>query len=196
MGGNLPSARILTTIVLLILSGVFVAGTQRKPPVEYRIGPDDVLTVNLFDQDPKYSGDFTVRPDGKITMLLVDDIHAGGKTPLELKEEVRKAYAKYFDEPVVLVRAKEIHSLKFFISGEVARPGVYPLDDSMNIFQAIAVAGDLNPWANKKSIVIIRKEPLPNGKPDRIFFNYKKALEPGYTGTIPELKSGDQVIVR
>jgi polysaccharide biosynthesis/export protein len=195
MGGNHPSARIFTTIGLLVLSGVIVAASQRKPPVEYRIGPDDVLSVNLFDQDPKYSGDFTVRPDGKITMLLLDDIHAGGKTPLELKEDVTKAFAKYFAEPVVLVRAKEIHSRKVYIVGEVARQAAYPLNDSMDILQLITIAGGLNPWADKKNIVLIRKDPLP-GEAAKSSFNYKKAMDPRSKVTIPDLRPGDQVIVK
>src|SRR5262245_16817825 len=196
MGGNLPSARILTILGLIALSGAFAAAKQPTAPIEYRIGPDDVLSVTLFDQDPKYSGEFTVRPDGKITMLLLDDIHAGGKTPLELKDAVTKAFAKYFDEPVVLVRAKEIHSRKVYITGEVAKQAAYPLNDSMNVVQLIALAGGLNPWADKKNIVVIRKDPKP-GEREKISFNYKKASDPRAKKVdIPDLRPGDQVIVR
>src|SRR5262249_51209187 len=84
MSATLRPLWLLTIVGLLVLSGANSAARQSKA-VEYRIGPDDVLSVRLFDQDPKYSSDVTVRPDGKITLALIDDIDAGGLTPMQLK---------------------------------------------------------------------------------------------------------------
>jgi polysaccharide export outer membrane protein len=184
---------------LLVLSSTAVPASQSKaqvPAFEYRIGPRDVLTVNLFGQDPKYSGDVTVQPDGKITLLLVDEIGALGLTPLELKKELTRAYAKYFEEPVIMVRPKEINSLKVFITGEVVNSGAYDLTESMSIVQLISIAGGLKDWADKETIVLIRKELLPDGSPDRVFFNLKQLHERKFEGEIPRLGPGDQVLVR
>ena len=100
VGLHLHPLRMLAIIGLLVLSGANAAARQSKA-VEYKIGPDDVLSVRLFDQDPKYSADVTVRPDGKITLALIDDIEAGGLTPMQLKATLTTAYAKYFEEPIV-----------------------------------------------------------------------------------------------
>ena len=199
MRNNHHFVRVLAASSLLVLSSTTVPASQspaQAPSFEYRIGPRDVLTVSLFGQDPKYSGDVTVQPDGKITLLLVDEIGALGLTPLELKKELTRAYAKYFDEPIIMVRPKEIHSLKVFILGEVVRQGAYDLTDSMDVLQLIAQAGGFTPFADKENIVIIRKEPLPDGKLDRTPFNYKKTLDPRSGLAIPLLKPGDQVHVR
>jgi polysaccharide export outer membrane protein len=174
------------------------AGTAKPAtaPPDYVIGADDVLIVSLFGQDPKYSGEVTVRPDGKITLLLVDEIRASGLTPLQLKAELVKAYAKYFEDPVILVSPKQINSRRVFIDGNVAKPGAYPLNESMTILQLISMAGGLLEFADKEKIVLIRKDPLPNGRPDRVFFNYQKVFEPVNLPEIPKLRPGDQVIVR
>jgi polysaccharide biosynthesis/export protein len=190
--------RVLATSSLLVLSSTTVPASQSQtqvPSFEYRIGPRDVLTVSLYGQDPKYSGDVTVQPDGKITLLLVDEIGALGLTPLELKKELTRAYAKYFEEPIILVRPKEIHSLKVFILGEVVRQGAYDLTASMSVSELIAHAGGFTPWANKE-IMIIGKEPRPDGSVDKTPFNYKRALDPRSGLAIPLLRPGDEVHVR
>jgi polysaccharide export outer membrane protein len=172
-----------------------VNGAAHPPPNDYIIGANDVLTITLFGQDPKYSGDVTVRPDGKITMILIDEIVASGRTPLQLKAELTKAYSKYFQEPVIIVNPRQINSRMVYISGQVFKPGAYPLNDSMDILQLIALAGGLQEYADKENIVLIRKELLPNGSTKREFFNYKKVFQKGATITIPQLKPGDQVFV-
>jgi polysaccharide export outer membrane protein len=190
--------RVLAASSLLALSSTTVPASQSKPqapPFEYRIGARDVLTVSLFGQDPKYSGDVTVQPDGKIMLLLVDEIGALGLTPMELKQELTRAYAKYFAEPIVMVRPKEFNSLKVFITGEVLQSGAYDLTESMNIVHLITLAG-LRDWADKETIVLIRKDPLPDGRPDRVFFNLKALHDRKPVDDIPLLGPGDQVLVR
>lgn len=110
--------RVFTMIGLLVLCGATAAADQPKTTVDYKIGPDDVLSINLFDQDPKYSSDVRVRPDGKITLALLDDVQARGLTPMELKAALTAAYSRYFSEPVVYVTAKEVRSRKVYITGE------------------------------------------------------------------------------
>lgn len=196
MSIDLRPVRTLTTIGLILLTAASLAARQSARKTEYRIGPDDVLSVNLYGQDPKYSREVTVRPDGKITLLLLDDVQAADLTPLELKAQLTRAYSKYFEEPVLLVDAKQINSRKVYISGEVARPGEYKLNGEMNIVQLIALAGDFTSWADREKIALIRKEPLPDGKLDKSFFNFKTIFDSKSTKPVPMLEPGDQVIVK
>lgn len=199
MWNKLHVVRVLAASSLLVLSSAGVPASESNPQAplyEYRIGPRDVLTVSLFGQDPKYSGDVTVQPDGKIMLVLVDEIGALGLTPLELKKELTKAYAKYFEEPIIMVRPKEINSMKVYITGEVLNSGAYDLTETMNILTLISLAGGLKEWADKENIVLIRKEPLPDGTPDRVFFNWKKLHQRGPVDEIPWLRPGDQVLVK
>jgi polysaccharide export outer membrane protein len=165
-------------------------------PDDYVIGVDDILTVAIYGQDPKYSTDVTVRPDGKITLLLVDEIVASGRTPIQLRGDLVKAYGKFFQEPVIHVTAKEIRSRRVYIVGLVMRPGYYYMNEPLNVLQLIAIAGGLQEFASKEDITIVRKDPLPNGVPDKVTFNYNKVFDAKNRTPIPQLKPGDQVIVR
>jgi polysaccharide export outer membrane protein len=200
---------VLTACVLLVTSAAAQkptqppatpsgngTGTAPPLPADYVIGVDDILTIAVYGQDPKYSGDVTVRPDGKITLLLIDEIVASGRTPVQLRGELIKAYSKFFQEPVIHVSAKEIRSRRVYIVGMVMRPGYYYMNDSMNVLQLIAVAGGLHEFASKEDITIVRKDPLPNGAPDRITFDYNKVFDLKNREPIPQLKPGDQVVVR
>ena len=188
------------SIAVLVLVGASAAGAQQSSsPLAYKIGPDDVLEVTLFGQDPKYSGDVTVQPDGRITLLLLDDVLAAGLTPRELKTQLIKAYGKYFDglgDADLQVSPRQINSRKVYITGQVMKPGAYNINDSMSILQLIALAGDLQVYADKKNILLIRKEPRADGKLDRIFFNYEEVFNKVRDASIPQLRPGDQVIVR
>ena len=194
-GLHLHPLRVFTMIGLLVLCGATAAADQPKTTVDYRIGPDDVLSINLFDQDPKYSSDVRVRPDGKITLALLDDVQARGLTPMELKAALTAAYSKYFNEPVVYVTAKEVRSRKVYITGEILRPAAYSLNDSMDLVQVISEAGGFQPWANQKQIVLIRKDQQPNEKDGRVFFDYTKLFKRGSVA-IPDLRPGDVVVVK
>lgn len=165
------------------------------PPPDYVIGPDDVLTITVFGQDPAlHSGDVIVRPDGKISRLLIDEVQAAGLTPLQLKAELTTAYAKFFREPMILVQPKQINSRKVGISGMVFKSGEFPLNEPMDILQLITRAGGLQEYADKENIRLIRRH--PDGKIETIVFNYKKVFEGKGVTQVPQLKPGDQVLVR
>jgi polysaccharide biosynthesis/export protein len=166
--------------------------TSTSVPTDYVIGPDDVLGV-LFWREPEISGDVTVRPDGIITIPLLRDIPAAGSTPEQLRERIQKAAEKYISQPNVTVVVRQIRSRNAFITGQVARPGPYPIVGQMTVLQLIAVAGGLGEFANGKDITIVRTE---NGKTVVMPFNYKDvsrgknvqqniALKPGDTVTVP-----------
>jgi polysaccharide export outer membrane protein len=165
-------------------------------PTDFRIGIDDVLTVAVY-QNKDLTGDFTVRPDGKITMFLINDVQAAGLTPDELRQSVVKALAAgdFIHDPTVTVQVKEIHSLKVSIMGSgVAKTGEYPLKPHMTVLNLITLAGGLTEYAKKDKISIIR---VVNGKQTLFKFNYDDVQDQKVKALAQniELKAGDVVIV-
>jgi len=160
-------------------------------PNDYVIGPEDVLSI-LYWREKDLSGDVKVRPDGKISLPLLNDVVAAGLTPAQLRDRLTEASRKYVEDPNVTVVVKEMNSRKVFITGEVARPGAYPLISTLTVMQLIAVAGGLNEFAEAKSISIMRVEA---GKTRTFPFDYRNVA----SGKKPEqnivLKPGDTVVV-
>jgi polysaccharide biosynthesis/export protein len=138
----------------------------------YVIGPTDVLGIHVW-KEPDFSRDVLVRPDGQITLPLIGDIQASGKTTLQLKILVAKRLKDFIDNPEVTVILLESHSKKFFIIGKVNEPGTYQLSPNMTVLQALSLAGGLAEWADKDSIRVIRRS---GGKEEIIKFNYKKVI--------------------
>jgi polysaccharide biosynthesis/export protein len=160
-------------------------------PAGYVIGPEDVLTVHFW-RDKDMSADVAVRPDGMISLLLVNDIKAAGHTPEELREEIIKAASKYIDDPTVTVVVKEINSRKVFITGMVGKPGPYPLTAPTTVMQLLSMAGGVHEFAKSKNIMILRKE---NGREVAIRFNYDDVRRGRNLRQNIELQPGDTVIV-
>ncbi|HUE86397.1 MAG TPA: polysaccharide biosynthesis/export family protein [Vicinamibacterales bacterium] len=160
-------------------------------PPDYVIGPDDVLNI-VFWREKDMSGDVTVRPDGRITLPLINEIVAAGLTPEELRKEVTAAADKLMEEPTVAVVVKEIRSRKVFITGQVSKPGPYPLMGPTTVLQLIATAGGVLEYADEKNISIMRIE---NGKPISLRFNYKDVKRRRNLGQNITLKPGDTIVV-
>ena len=165
--------------------------TGVMPPPDYVIGTDDVLVV-VYWRDKDMSGEVTVRPDGKITLPLVNDIVAAGLTPAQLRDRITEASLRYIEEPNVTVVVRQINSLKVFITGEIGRPGPYPLMAPTTVLQLIALAGGLREYADGKKIVILR---TISGKPTGFAFNYKEVVSRKNLRQNIELKPGDTVVV-
>jgi polysaccharide biosynthesis/export protein len=161
------------------------------PPADYVIGPEDVLTV-FFWREKDLSGDVQVRPDGRISLPLLNDIDAAGLTPDELRSALTEAARKYYDEPTVTVVVKQINSRKVFITGNVGNPAPYPMLAPMSVMQLITMAGGLTEYANRQNITILRTE---GGKPVSLRFNYKDVERGRNLQQNIMLKPGDQVIV-
>lgn len=169
------------------------AGTAASsaPTPGYVIGADDVLTVTFWRD--QISADVVVRPDGRISLPLLNDVHAAGYTPEGLARALEEAASKYITEPSAVVIVKEIRSRKVFVVGEVANPGVVPLLTNMNLLQVIAMAGGLLEHADKKNIVVIRTE---NGQEKRLKFNYKDVVNGKNVKQNVQLQPNDTVVVR
>jgi len=160
-------------------------------PPGYVIGPDDVLMI-VFWREKDMSAEVTVRPDGKISLPLLNDVDAAGITPEQLRLNLEKAAAKLMSEPNASVVVKTINSRKVYITGNVLRPGNYPLNGEMTVLQLIAVAGGLQEYADSKNIVILRKV---DGREQRLKFNYKDVTKQKHPEQNIALKPGDTVIV-
>ena len=161
-------------------------------PSDYVIGVEDVLSV-VFWREKDMSADVIVRPDGKISLPMLNDITAAGLTPEALADVVAKAGAKLVREPGATVIVKEIRSRKIYIIGEVSRPGTFQLGSEMTVLQALGEAGGFIEGADKGDVVIVRNE---GGKERRFKFNYNDVVD----GKKPEqnirLLPGDTIIVR
>ena len=158
---------------------------------EYIIGPTDVLEIHVW-REPDLSRTIPVRPDGKITLPLLNDVQASGLTPLELKAGIEKRLAEFVESPTVSVAVQEIHSKNIFVLGQVESPGQYPLQQDLTVLQALSLAGGLAEWADKGDVVILRKE---NGKQSRIKFDYKNISKGKHLEKNIVLQPGDTIIV-
>ena len=160
-------------------------------PPGYVIGPDDALTV-VFWREKELSADVVVRPDGMISLPLLNDVKAEGLTPEQLRVSLTSAAAKFVEEPTVTVVVKAINSRKVFITGQVSKPGPYPLGGPTTVLQLIAMAGGIAEYADKKEITILRNE---NGRQIALPFNYKDVMKGKKLQQNIELKAGDTVVV-
>lgn len=168
-----------------------VAPTGVTPPAGYVIGPDDVLAIVIW-REKEMSSDVVVRPDGMISLPLLNELQAAGLTPDQLRAVIEKAASKYVSEPNASVVVKEIHSRKVYVTGMVVKGGPFPLSGDMTVMQAIALAGGLQEYADSKNIVIIRKD---EGRERYFKFNYKDVLKQKNVAQNILLKPGDTIVV-
>jgi polysaccharide biosynthesis/export protein len=156
------------------------------------IGNDDVLSIDVW-KEPDISRSIPVRSDGKISLPLVGEVQAAGKTPLQLEQSITSRLRNYIADPSVTVIVQQINSEKFNILGEVTKPGSYPLTQGITVLDAIAAAGGLRDFAKQKSIYILR--PNSSGGNSRIDFNYKDVVKGKNPEQNIELEPRDTVIV-
>lgn len=163
-------------------------------PPDYVIGPDDVLTISFW-RDKDLSSDVVVRPDGKVSLQLINDIQASGLTPDQLRLSVTTAAARFVEDPTVTIVVKQINSRKVYVVGQVAKPGTYPLGGPMTLVQLIALAGGLSEFADRENIVILRAERKADGEPVSVRVNYDDLIKRRNLKQNIELKPGDTVLV-
>ena len=158
---------------------------------QYRIGPEDVIAVTVWKNEAM-SRTVPVRPDGMISLPLLDDVQASGRTAMELRDVIAKKLVEYMPSPEVSVIVNDVRSFKVSVMGEVARPARYELKSVTTVLDVLAQAGGFNQFANRSKIVILR----PNGKGmTRIPFNYNKVISSGGEDENFYLQSGDIVLV-
>jgi len=159
----------------------------------YVIGPSDELSINVWGE-PDMSRVVPVRPDGMISIPLINDVQAAGKTPMQLAAAISEKLVSgsLVKDPQVTVTVTAINSQRVFILGNVARAGAYPLVPGMTVLQAISSAGGLGQFAKQTQIYILRTE---NGKSTRFPFNYKLVLRGQNPAQDIVLKPGDTIVV-
>ena len=158
---------------------------------DYLIGKGDVLEISVW-REPMLSGETIVRNDGMISLPLIGDVQAGGRTTLLVKKEVQERLKEFISEPVVTVMLRIPVSQKFYVLGEVNAPGEYDLVKDMNILQGIARAGGFTEWASKSRMLLLRKE---NGHEKRIPINYNDIVRGRDLGQNLPLRADDTLVV-
>jgi len=158
---------------------------------DYRIGPEDVLDIAVWN-NTAISRTVPVRPDGKISLPLLNDTQAAGLTPMQLREVLIKKLAEYMPMPEVSVIVREVHSFKVSVIGEVKRPGRHELKSRATVLDALALAEGLGEFAARGRIVILRHE--GNGL-KRILFNYNKVVSTDGELENFLLQPGDIIVV-
>jgi polysaccharide biosynthesis/export protein len=153
-----------------------------------------VLSV-VFWREKEMSAEVVVRPDGYISLPLLNDVRAAGLTPELLRNHLVRAAAQYLEDPNATVIVKEIHSRRVFITGQVAKPGSYALAGSTTVLQLLSMAGGLLEYADKENIIVVHAARRPDGEPwsDRV--NYIEVMKRKKIKQNIELKPGDTVIV-
>jgi polysaccharide export outer membrane protein len=156
------------------------------------IGADDVIAINVW-KEPDLSRSIPVRSDGKITLPLIGEVQAAGKTPHQLELELVSKLQNFISEPEVTVIVQDIRSQRFNILGQVAKPGSYLLTSSTTVLDAIAMAGGFRDFAKKKSIYVLRQN--PNGTQSRLPFNYSDVIKGQNFEQNVKLKPRDTVVI-
>ena len=165
-------------------------GTTHADPL-YVIGPEDTLDINVWGE-PSVSRTVPVRPDGKISLPLLDDVEAAGLTPDQLGKQITQDLRKYIDNPQVTVIVTAINSQRISILGEVNHSGTFQMLPNMTILQALSDAGGFTPFAKLADIYVLR---MVNGHEDKITFNYKQVLRGTDNQHVLLLRPGDTIIV-
>ncbi len=190
---------------LIIFAGLCRAGQSQKndsskpaavptpatADAGYIIGPQDVLSIDVW-KNQEVSRNVPVRPDGKISLPLLNDVQAAGLTPMQLQNNLRDALKKFISDPQVTVIVTQINSQRIYVLGEVAHPGAFPMLPHMNVLQALSTAGGFSQFAKESGVYVLRTE---NGKQVTLPFNYKEVVRGKRADQNIELKPGDTVVV-
>jgi polysaccharide export outer membrane protein len=199
---NSPASRRARTAFAfaLLACGAAAAGGQDEKPAadasapvshlapSYKIGPADVLQIVVW-REAELTRDVEVRLDGMITLPLLGELQAAGRTPSELADTLSKALGKYVETPKVTVGVSRANSARFYIIGQVARSGEFPLTGRTTVLQGLALAGGFREFAKTESIVIVRPDQTP------IQINYKRIAEGKDVSQNVLLAPGDTVVV-
>ncbi len=164
--------------------------SQGKRPDEYVLGPGDVIQIVVW-RNEHLSKTLPVRPDGKISLPLVDDVQAAGMTPSQLKETISKGLKHFIDNPIVTVIVSEVNNFKVSVIGEVKKPGVYLLKGKTTVLEAISMAEGFTEFATTNNILLMKKT-----KGERLRFDYRAYISGENMDQNVYLDPGDTIIVK
>ena len=156
-------------------------------PVKYQIGPEDLLYIRVW-REPDFTLPVSVRPDGKITMPLIGEVQAAGENPEQLTDRLKGLLTEYLKNPDVSVFVTEVRSKRFYIDGEMYRPGWFPLVTRTSILEALSRGGGFREFANTKKIRVLRGAEV-------LYFNYKDVSKGKHLEQNIAVENGDHIIV-
>jgi polysaccharide export outer membrane protein len=185
-----------TTVAAARIDSATPAASKTAPiaattDAAYVIGPEDMLDISVW-KEPDVSRVVPVRPDGRISLPLINDVQAAGLSPQQLAGSVSEKLKKYLNEPQVTVIVTAINSQRVFVVGEVLRAGAFPMLPGMTVLQALSSAGGFTTFADVKKIHVVR---LRNGKQIEIPFNYRDVLKGDNSEQNIKLEAGDTIVV-
>jgi polysaccharide export outer membrane protein len=188
---------VFASLLFTCFSTVAVGQAQTLEPPKstggplYVIQPNDVLAIFVW-KEPALSGKVTVRPDGRISFPLIQDMQAGGLNPVQLKENIERGLKAFLDVPNVTVIVDAIQSYRVYVTGRVGKPGPIMSEKPISVLQALSIAGGLQDFANTAEIVIIRN----SGEDSTLYrFNYPEVIRGKNFSQNMLLRSGDVVVV-
>lgn len=167
------------------------AVTAAGAEADYKIGPQDTIRIDVW-KEPDISRTIPVRPDGKISLPLLNDVQASGLTAMQLAASLRESLTKYLTNPQVTVTVTEINSRRVYLTGEVSHAGALPLLPNMTVLQALSSAGGFTQFAKLKNIYVLRNE---DGKQVKHPFNYKEVVKGKLAEQNILLQPGDVIVV-
>ncbi len=199
LGHILPSTAV-AIVAILALGFSSRLNAQAQAPASgskdvdanYLIGPSDMLAISVW-KDAELSKTLPVRPDGKISLPLINEIEVSGLTAKAVQDIITQKLKDYISDPQVTVIVQEVRSRTYSILGKVAKQGSFPLGKPIKVLEAIAIAGGFTDFAQQTKIYIMR--PKSDGSTQTIPFNYKKAIKPHDPAEDIELQNGDTIIV-
>lgn len=193
MNNRNPVFGVWATLVALIIGmgGWSTAAAAEPASNAYRINAEDLLEVSVWKEEDLQKT-VAVRPDGGITLPLIGNVQAAGKTTVELQKILTTRLDEYIPDPVVTVSVAEIRGYKIYVTGEVANPGTYLMGSYVDVLQALTMAGGVTPFADRSSIRILRR----SGASESIHrFNYNQVQKGRRLEQNIVLEAGDTIIV-
>jgi len=196
MSALLSSARrvtilgLLTSVLVTLVYSTSISA-QTGNGLEYRIGPEDVLHISVWKEED-LDRKVLVRPDGGVSFPLAGDIQVSGRTPLEVQDEIRLRLQRYIPDAEVTVSVDTISGYTVFVLGEVEEPGQFTLGRYVDVVQALTLAGGFTPYANGRSIQILRRQ---DGKEVTFAFDFRDVSRGRDLEQNIVLQSGDVVLV-
>ncbi len=193
----LPAALLCAQLAVAQESSAQKPDATSKPATpaavdsEYKIGPQDVVRIDVW-KEPDITRTIPVRPDGKISLPLLNDVQAAGLSAHELATTISKGLEKYINNPQVTVTVMEINSRRVYVTGEVARAGAIPLLPNMTVLQALSSSGGFTQFARIKNIYVLRQV---DGKQVKLPFNYKEVVAGKKAEDNIMLQPGDVIVV-
>jgi polysaccharide export outer membrane protein len=173
-------------------TGQQAAPNAKRVVDDYRIGPSDVLAINVW-KDTELTRTVTVRPDGKISLPLVGELEVSGLTASSVQRLIGQRLAEYISSPQVTVMVQEVKSQTYVIVGKVSKPGSHELGKPTTVLEAIATAGGFLDFAKPNKVKIIRRQ--PGGQTETLYFDYNKVIKGKNAEQNVELQNGDTIVV-